>query len=251
LNTALILLLATSWVLGFRHGIDWDHIAAIVDITSGQPRPRLALLYGSMYALGHSLIILGVGLLAILLGVNLPTWIDGLMEHIVGATLLLLGLWVFITVIREGKAFRLRSRWMLLIEAGEQALAHLKRPQHSHPSLPPKENPVDQTYGIKSCFALGLIHGAGAETPTQIVLFATAAGAGGASTGASVLLAFVLGLLLCNSGMSVLASLGFRQARHRMIFSLSLGLLTGLFSSLVGGLFLLGKSALLPALLGG
>src|SRR5947209_3718070 len=94
LSTTLILLLVTSWVLGFRHGIDWDHIAAIADIVSGQPRPWQAIRYGSMYALGHSLIIFGVGLVAILLGLNLPMWIDGLMEHIVGATLLLLGLWV-------------------------------------------------------------------------------------------------------------------------------------------------------------
>src|SRR5690349_22764239 len=27
-------LLATALVLGFRHGIDWDHLAAITDITS-------------------------------------------------------------------------------------------------------------------------------------------------------------------------------------------------------------------------
>jgi high-affinity nickel-transport protein len=190
-------------------------------------------------------------LLAILLGVSLPTWIDGLMEHLVGATLLLLGLWVLLTVVREGKAFRLRSRWMLLIEAGKHALAHLKFRHHAHPSLPQKEDPASQTYGIKSCFVLGLLHGAGAETPTQVVLFATAAGAGGAATGSFVLLAFVFGLLICNSSMSLLASLGFRQARHRMIFSLALGLLTGVFSSAVGLLFLLGQSALLPALLGG
>jgi high-affinity nickel-transport protein len=250
LSTALILLIATSWVLGFRHGIDWDHIAAVADIASGQPAPGLAILYGSMYALGHSVIIFGVGLLAILLGLNLPTWIDGLMEHIVGATLLLLGLWVLITVMREGKAFRLRSRWMLLIEAGKQTLARLFPPQHSHQPLQ-KEYSEYQAYGARSCFVLGLIHGAGAETPTQVVLFATAAGAGGATTGSLVLLAFVFGLLICNSGMSLLASLGFRQARHRMVFSLSLGILTGIFSSVVGVLFLLGKSALLPALLGG
>jgi high-affinity nickel-transport protein len=250
LSTALILLIATSWVLGFRHGIDWDHIAAVADIASGQPAPGLAILYGSMYALGHSVIIFGVGLLAILLGLNLPPWIDGLMEHIVGATLLLLGLWVLITVIREGKSFRLRSRWMLLIEAVKQTLARLFPAQHGHHS-PQKEHSEYQTYGARGCFALGLIHGAGAETPTQVVLFATAAGAGGATTGSLVLLAFVFGLLICNSGMSLLASLGFRQARHRMVFSLSLGILTGIFSSIVGVLFLLGKSALLPAFLGG
>lgn len=250
MSTTLILLLVTSWVLGFRHGIDWDHIAAIADIVSGQPRPWQAIRYGSMYALGHSLIIFGVGLIAILLGLNLPTWIDGLMEHIVGATLLLLGLWVLVTVMLEGKAFRLRSRWMLLIEAVKKGLARFlpSWQSHQHAHL---EHPERLSYGAGSCFVLGLLHGAGAETPTQVVLFATAAGAGGIGIGSMVLLVFILGLLICNSGMSLLASLGFRRARHRVIFSLSLGIVTGVFSSVVGTLFLLGQSALLPALLGG
>ena len=250
MSTALILLLVTGWILGFRHGIDWDHIAAIADIVSGQPRPWQAIRYGSMYALGHSLIIFGVGLIAILLGLNLPTWVDGLMEHIVGATLLLLGLWVLVTVVQEGKQFRLRSRWMLLIDAVKKGLARLRPDQHTHQHTH-DEHPERLSYGAGSCFILGIVHGAGAETPTQVILFATAAGAGGVIVGSAVLLAFIFGLLVCNASMSLLASLGFRQARHRASFSLSLGILTGVFSSIVGTLFLLGKSALLPALLGG
>jgi high-affinity nickel permease len=246
MGTSLVLLFATSWLLGFRHGIDWDHIAAITDIVSGQRRPWRAVQYGSMYALGHSTIILAFGLAAIVLGLSLPPWTDTIMEHVVGFTLLLLGIWVLGTVVREGKAFRLRSRWMLLIEAIKQSLSWLCRSEHQHPV--PHES---TSYGRRSCFALGLLHGAGAETPTQVLLFATAAGVGGAGTGSLVLLLFVLGLLICNSLLSLLASLGFRSARHHVLFSLSLGVITGVFSSIVGVFFLLGHSALLPAMLGG
>jgi len=246
MGTSLVLLLATSWLLGFRHGIDWDHIAAVADIVSGQPRPRRAIQYGSMYALGHSVVIFAFGLVAIVLGLSLPPWIDTVMEHVVGFTLLLLGIWVLGTVVREGKTFRLRSRWMLLIEALKHGLPRFRRTEHHHHDLHERS-----AYNGKSCFVLGLLHGAGAETPTQVVLFATAAGVGGAGTGALVLLLFVLGLLICNSLMSLLASLGFRSARHHAIFSISLGVLTGVFSSIVGVLFLRGQSALLPAILGG
>ncbi len=246
MGTSLVLLLATSWLLGFRHGIDWDHIAAVADIVSGQPRPWRAIQYGSMYALGHSIVIFAFGLVAIVLGLSLPPWIDTVMEHVVGFTLLLLGIWVLGTVVREGKTFRLRSRWMLLIEALKHGLPRFRRTEHHHHDLHERS-----AYNGKSCFVLGLLHGAGAETPTQVVLFATAAGVGGAGTGALVLLLFVLGLLICNSLMSLLASLGFRSARHHAIFSISLGVLTGVFSSIVGVLFLRGQSALLPAILGG
>jgi high-affinity nickel permease len=199
IGNSLVLLLATSWLLGFRHGIDWDHIAAVTDIVSGQPRPWRAIQYGSMYALGHSVTIFAVGLVAIVLGLSLPPWVDAIMEHVVGFTLLLLGIWVLGTVVREGKTFRLRSRWMLFIEALKRGLAWFRRTEHhrhdSHEHTP---------YGGRSCFVLGLLHGAGAETPTQVILFA-----------------------------------------------ISLGVVTGVFSSIVGVLFLLGQSALLPAILGG
>ena len=42
-------LLGTALALGFRHGIDWDHIAAITDITSSQDDRRLSILYGTIY----------------------------------------------------------------------------------------------------------------------------------------------------------------------------------------------------------
>ncbi len=246
MGTSLILLLATSWLLGFRHGIDWDHIAAVTDIVSGQPRPWRAIQYGSLYALGHSVVIFAFGLVAIALGLSLPPWIDMFMEHVVGFTLLLLGIWVLGTVVREGKTFRLRSRWMLFIEAIKQSISWFRHSEHHanehHERLP---------YGGKSCFVLGLLHGAGAETPTQVILFATAAGVGGVGTGTLVLLLFVLGLLICNSLMSLLASLGFRSAGHHAIFSIALGIVTGVFSSIVGVFFLLGQSTLLPAILGG
>lgn len=246
MGTSLILLFTTSWLLGFRHGIDWDHIAAVTDIVSGQPRPWRAVQYGSMYALGHSVVIFAFGLVAIVLGLSLPPGIDTIMEHVVGFTLLLLGIWVLGTVVREGKTFRLRSRWMLFIEALKHGVSWFRRIEH-HSNTPHEHLP----YGRRSCFMLGLLHGAGAETPTQVILFATAAGVGGAGTGVLVLLLFVLGLLICNSLMSLLVSLGFRRARHHAVFSISLGVVTGVFSSIVGAFFLLGQSTLLPAILGG
>ncbi|MBA2395212.1 MAG: hypothetical protein H0V70_20985 [Ktedonobacteraceae bacterium] len=247
METSLVLLFATSWLLGFRHGIDWDHIAAVTDIVSGQQRPWRAVRYGAMYALGHSVVIFAFGLLAIALGLTLPPWIDTIMEHVVGFTLLLLGIWVLGTVIREGRTFRLRSRWMLFIEVFKRGVAWARHDEQQH------SNHLHEhlSYGSWSCFVLGLLHGAGAETPTQVILFATAAGVGGARVGSVVLLLFVLGLLLCNSLMSLLISVGFRNARHHVRFSIALGVVTGVFSSIVGVLFLLGQSALLPAILGG
>ena len=54
------LLLASFW-FGFRHGIDWDHIAAITDITSSQEERGRAIGFGTLYVVGHALVVLCLG----------------------------------------------------------------------------------------------------------------------------------------------------------------------------------------------
>src|SRR5918995_2182975 len=78
-------------LFGFRHGIDWDHIAAITDITSSQDERGRALEYGTTYALGHALVVFLIGTAAIVLGTRLPEGVDEVMERIVGVTLIVLG----------------------------------------------------------------------------------------------------------------------------------------------------------------
>ena len=39
-------------MLGFRHGLDYDHIAAITDISSVQAKARDAMRYGLLYVAG-------------------------------------------------------------------------------------------------------------------------------------------------------------------------------------------------------
>src|SRR6266700_6945244 len=80
------LLVAAFW-FGFRHGIDWDHIAAITDITSSQEERRQSILFGTLYALGHALVVFTLGMLAILIGEKLPAGVDKVMTRIVGVTL--------------------------------------------------------------------------------------------------------------------------------------------------------------------
>src|SRR5262245_9691891 len=106
----LLALIGLGFALGLRHGIDWDHIAAITDITSssvtneeaevegqmmavaagasgmsiavpiaGPPSrwaaSRQGMFLATMYALGHATLVVLLGLLAIWLGAMLPEWV--------------------------------------------------------------------------------------------------------------------------------------------------------------------------------
>jgi|GEM_PF-3789977 len=54
-------LVVAALALGLRHGIDWDHIAAITDITASQDSPRAGVKLGTLYVLGHAAVVLVLG----------------------------------------------------------------------------------------------------------------------------------------------------------------------------------------------
>jgi len=242
------LLLATAVLLGLRHGIDWDHIAAIADLTSAPMETQPAMLLGGLYAAGHSLVLLIIGGGAVLLGAELPDAVDRYTEPVVGATLLLLGLVLLAALIFARSQYRMRSRWMLLL-AGVFGAYDWARERVTQTPRPERRR--FEQYSHRAAFGMGMLHGVGAETPTQVLLFAAAADAGGRAAGFTILLCFVFGLLCSNSSLSGMAAFGYMKARTLRPASLALGAVTGVFSVVVGVIFLTGNGSVLPTLFGG
>lgn len=245
---AELLLIISALVFGLRHGIDWDHIAAITDVTSSQEKPSEGLWLGTVYALGHATVVTALGLLAVAVGAFLPDWVDGAMERLVGITLIMLGVYVIYSLLKDGENFRMRSRWMLIFEWAEIAYHKLM----SRITGIETERPTRQrNYGFASSYLVGVIHGVGAETPTQVLLFVAAAGAAGRSLGVILVLTFVIGLLISNSIITILATFSFIGARKNTPLLLTVGSVTAIFSLIVGTLFLFGQGGVLPAIFGG
>jgi high-affinity nickel-transport protein len=96
-----------------------------------------------------------------------------------------------------------------------------------------------------------MIHGVGAETPTQVLIFLAAAGAGGVTAGIAVLGAFIVGLLASNSLITTTSALGYMTATKNFAIYATVAVLTGTFSLIIGMIFVLGKTTLLPAFFGG
>src|SRR2546423_14155844 len=108
-------LVLTAFGFGFRHGIDWDHIAALTDITSSQEEPRRSMWFATLYALGHALVVFLLGFAAIVLAQRLPDGVDAIMERWEGATLFILGCFVFYAEARPDCDIMMRSSWMQVI----------------------------------------------------------------------------------------------------------------------------------------
>ena len=91
LHPSQLAVFVLAFLLGFRHGIDWDHIAAISDVTGTTDHRQEAFFLGILYIIGHALVVIILGIAAIAVGVNLPDGVDPIMEKFVGLTLVLLG----------------------------------------------------------------------------------------------------------------------------------------------------------------
>lgn len=246
ITQTILLALGTAMVLGFRHGVDYDHIAAISDLTSVAKSKGESMRLSFLYALGHASIVALLGVVAVLVGVQLPQGTDQLMERFVGATLLILGVYVFHTLIFKPQESRLKTRitvitnlllrfhaWFASIVTGEP---------HEHKEV------FSEGYGTKSAFAVGLIHGVGAETPTQLVLFVLAAGLGGAVLGTSAVFAFIFGLLAMNTLMAAAFTYSYSSSRWRPAVYRCAMVFTGAYSVIIGVVFLFGLVNILPPL---
>jgi high-affinity nickel-transport protein len=244
------LALSSAAMLGFRHGLDYDHIAAISDISSIQSKASDAMRYGLLYVAGHATTVAVLGAAVIAFRISLPPASDRWAEGLVGITLVVLGVYVLGTFFREAphNHLRPRTRITLLINGLLWIYWRLGRVFGGTRAEAPQV--FKDGYGSRSTFLVGIIHGLGAETPTQLLLFLMAVNLGGTAAGLLGLLMFIAGLLLMNTLMCASAAGLFSATLGRPFALRTLTLLTSAYSIVVGTVFLLGSAGKLPSLTG-
>ena len=326
-------LLLTALGLGLRHGIDWDHIAAIADLSSTAETRRKGIFLSTVYAVGHGVVVMVLGGLAIVFGASLPEGVDVWMGRVVGATLVALGAWVLIELLRKGRDFRLRSRWILVfggtfaglrrvrearaarrvsinhdhphdhIDLHGEATAQTVGPEHDHDhiDLRDKTESVEPSpeleavgdggprnrgffgFGSGAGFGsghshnhthshrhphtheltlaeraggngngtaagIGVLHGIGFESPTQIAVFVASTSIVGAWAGVSLLVAWVLGLIIANTFLAVLAAYGLLGAERNFTIYATIAVFVAVASLAMGTYLMLGVDPPLPEL---
>ena len=96
--------LALGFVLGVRHALDPDHLAAMATIVSRERSLPRAAIQGGIWGVGHTASLLGVGFAVVLVGVPLPASWSRWFELAVAAMLILLGILTLIRRQRETPA---------------------------------------------------------------------------------------------------------------------------------------------------
>jgi high-affinity nickel permease len=92
MNFSLLAPLALGFLLGLRHALDADHVAAVTTILSRESKVSRSILIGMFWGLGHTVSLFLVGGLIIGFKVMIPESISNYFEAGVGVMLVFLGL---------------------------------------------------------------------------------------------------------------------------------------------------------------
>ena len=225
-NGTLVGLLGLGLILGLRHALDPDHIAAVSTIVSESRSVRRSSLIGTFWGVGHTMSLLIAGILVIALKVQISDRAALWMEFAVALMLILLGLKAMLKPLRG---------WRIHVHQHTHGGS-----SHSHVHLhrPSEEHAHRHRHLIRSGarpFLVGMVHGMAGSAALMILVLATIPSA---VAGLIYIAVFGLGSVGGMLIMSSLISLPFILTRKRFnVLSQGLQVAVGLFS-LSFGLFL-------------
>lgn len=156
-------ILGLGLVIGLRHALDTDHLAAVSTIVSERKNLFSSLLIGGLWGLGHTVSLLIAGIAVIFLNLNIEKY-EKPLEFCVALMLIGLGLNVLVKLARGGK---------IHFHEHEHGGHH-----HVHPHLHDgKPEPEPNTHhGLKLSvrpLVIGMVHGLAGSAALMLAVLAT------------------------------------------------------------------------------
>jgi cytochrome c biogenesis protein CcdA len=172
-------LLTLGFLLGVRHALEADHVAAVASLATRASSPRQTARLAALWGVGHSATLLLVGGLVVVLGVVLPEGVARFFEAVAGVLLALLGLDVLRRLRRRRVHFHVHRHADGIphlhahTHAGEPAESHdPTRHQHDHPrGLLVRALLVGSVHGMAGSAALVLVSLQAVSSPGRAVAY--------------------------------------------------------------------------------
>lgn len=147
--------LAAGAVLGVRHALEADHLAAVATLVDGDDRSGYV---GASWGVGHSIPIVSLGLLFVVFGVRLPESVTKFFEVVVGLVLLFLGAQMLRSAVEHAE---LRSH--------DHGDGH-----HSHLHVRSFSVGLTHSHRGEQSFLVGVVHGFAGSGVLVVALVSTA-----------------------------------------------------------------------------
>lgn len=163
-SLSIVSLLALGFVLGLKHAVEADHLAAVSTIASERRSLLSSSLVGALWGLGHTISLLAAGIAVILLHFKISDRTTQALELCVGIMLVLLGVNALHKLARGGQ---------LHVHVHEHG-GHL----HAHPHLHdryPKDEPHTHhglRFGARPLL-IGIVHGLAGSAAVLLLVVTT------------------------------------------------------------------------------
>jgi len=185
-------ILSLGFVLGLRHALDADHLAALSTVLAERPTVQASTAIGFFWGLGHTLMLLCVGTLLLTLNLTISESVANMFEFAVGGMLVALGLSLARRMYRE--------QWHLHThEHDGQPHVHL----HSH-HVQADHRHGHWYQGSLRPLGIGMAHGLAGSAALMLVVLSTVTGIG---QGIGYIVVFGIGSILGMVGVGVVLSL--------------------------------------------
>jgi high-affinity nickel permease len=205
-DASLTAALGLGFVLGVRHALDADHVAAVSTFVSTDRSLLRSCLIGAFWGAGHTAALLAAGIVTMSLKLTIPPGLEKGFETLVAVVLVLLGAHVLLrsfsalTLHRHRHTHDGRFHSHAHVHAGGELA-------HAHPHL---------LHGARRPFLVGLVHGlAGSAALMLLVLSTISSPLGGllyilvfgvGSTGGMLVLSGLIGIpVVIAAGRSAMA----------------------------------------------
>lgn len=228
--------LALGFVLGLRHALDADHLAAVSTFVSQEPNPWRSTLIGVSWGLGHTAALLVFGTAIAVFRIVVSARVAQLLEFLVGCVLVILGVNVLVGLVKA------RTLHVHAHEHDEVSHTHLHfhlgdvEHRHHHHVLRLGRRP----------FVVGIVHGL-AGTAAVVLLVAGAIPSLLLAVG--TILLFGVGSIGGMAAMCLLMGVPLALAARRLrLLERTIRLIAGVFS-LTFGIFMAWNVGLIQSLL--
>jgi hypothetical protein len=189
----MISLLLLGLVLGMRHALEADHLAAVASLATRSKGMRGTVLQGAVWGLGHTLTLLAVGGACLLVRAAISERVAAALEGAVGVMLLLLGA----DVLR-----RMRQRRVHLhVHRHADGTVHLHAHRHAAEEAHDRDHHQHAHEGFPlRALLVGMVHGLAGSAALLLLTLTTLSSAW---LGVAYITVFGIGSI---AGMAVLAA---------------------------------------------
>ncbi len=176
-ETQFMTLLGVGFLLGLRHALDTDHLAAVSTVLAERPSILASSAVGLCWGLGHTLTLLLVGSIVLISGFHISEEFELIAESGVGMLLIVLGVSLALKLYRE--------QWHVHRHHHDGALhVHL----HSHQRQDDHGHRHWMANSIRP-LCIGMVHGLAGSAALTLTVLATTTG-----VAAGILSIFIFGL---------------------------------------------------------